>query len=177
MPLEAMAALAVASGVITFVDFARKLISTGIELYQTGNLVEYTELKAAAEMLTGLRDTMLNQQKSIGMRQLDLKGWNAPISRASLVEAQGHCIECADEVIKAIRKMKVSGPQRKWESFSCALSGVLGHQNLEAMAKRLSDARQQFILLLLLHQEYVQRSFSLETLKGTKDRKIFLTGP
>lgn len=152
MPLEPMSALAVASSVITFVDFTGKLISTGVELYQNDILIEHAELKAAAELLLRLRDEAIQPRGYRGIDHQGIDPQNSAVSLESLRQAQSYCVQCAEDVIGAVEKLTVTGQHRKWRSFRQALSSVLGSNKLDEFARRLADARQQFILFLLLHE-------------------------
>lgn len=153
MPLDPVSALGVAGNVIQFVDFTARLISTGTELYRNKTLVEHTELKAAAEQLRDLQLSM--EQSSNEVEKIteddDLQAEAIPLS--NLREAHSSCVECANDIVTAVEKLTVSGANQKWKSFRHALSSVLKRDKLDATSQRLSNARQQLIIFLLLYAE------------------------
>lgn len=134
MPLEPLSALAVASSVITFVDFTGKLISAGVELYQNDTLVEHAELKAAAELLLSFRDKAIGPRRVSGIDYQGTDLHNSAVSLESLREAQSNCVQCAEDVIEALEKVTVTGQHRRWQSFRQALSSVLGSKKLDNCA-------------------------------------------
>lgn len=153
MPLDPVSALAVASNVIQFVDFTAKLISTGTEIYRNNSSVEHAELKAAAEQLRDLQLSMKHSSDDIDKIKEDGDMQNGAIPLFNLREAHASCVECANNIIAAVEKLTVSGGHRKWKSFRHALTSVLKEDKLDATSQRLSNARQQLILFLLLYAQ------------------------
>lgn len=166
--MDPATALSIAGNVLQFTEFTIKLISKSTELYKHDALVEHIDLRRAADQLRNfqLPDQV---QKDIEKSQWTLQT-NLNISTtqgkdeqrsekqdlmllSQLQETHRYCIECANDITKAVDQLKVSGPHKKWQSFRYALTTVLGDTKLDTAEKRLNGARQQLTLFLLLYAE------------------------
>ncbi|OAL32178.1 hypothetical protein AYO20_07946 [Fonsecaea nubica] len=148
--MDPITAVSIAGNAIQFVDFTAKLISKGAELYKYNTLSEHVELSQAAVQLRSFKlphklddlrslQTSLTQDQSLLLSQLE--------------EAYSYCTDCAEQIIEAVGKLTVSGDHRKWKSFRHALSSVMGVSKLDDASRRLSNARQQLMLFLLLYND------------------------
>jgi hypothetical protein len=155
MPLDPLSALSVAVNIIQLVDFTTRLVSTSVDIYQNDALLEHSELRAAAEQLKTLKTGLVASADADNPQTQT--GEDAPKTTTATLEnlfaARDYCLQCSDELIGAIDKATVSGKFRKWKSVRLALSSVLGDRKIEEAVDRLSSARQQVILFMLIHSE------------------------
>ncbi|KIW78743.1 hypothetical protein Z517_08582 [Fonsecaea pedrosoi CBS 271.37] len=162
--MDPITAVSIAGNAIQFVDFTAKLISKGAELYKYNTLSEHVELRKAAvqlrsfqlphklDDLRSLQTTSLTEDQSLLLSQLE--------------EAYSYCTDCAEQIIEAVGKLTVSGDHRKWKSFRHALSSVMGVSKLDDASRRLSNARQQLMLFLLLYNERERGTRELKELQA-----------
>ena len=150
---DPLSALAIAGNVIQFVDFTTRLISRATEIYRNDVLVEYAGIKVAAEQLRKLEIDLQTDARDFEALANNGELQKKAVPLNNLIEAHSNCVECAKVVIAAVDKLKVSGAKRKWKSFRLALNSVIGDNQLENANRRLSEARQQLVLFMLLYAE------------------------
>jgi len=143
LPLDA---LSVAAAVVQFVDFASKLISKGNEYHKSkdGALVENNELKAVTTNLLGLSKTLRSSSNILPAMQ-DLSA-----EEKSLIDVAKACEQIANEFIDLLEGLQVSAGQARWKSFRQAFKTIWKKDEIEAMLRRLSMAREALTVNLLV---------------------------
>ncbi|KIW63942.1 hypothetical protein PV04_08904 [Phialophora macrospora] len=167
--MDPATALSIAGNILQFTEFAIKLVSKSTELYKNDALVEHIDLGRAADQLrkfqlprqvqSDIQNAKLSMQlddlhrpKEQGNEEQESEKQDIMLL-SQLQETHDYCTECARDIIKAVDRLRVSGPHKKWRSFRHALSTVLGDTKLDTPEKSLNGARQQLILFLVLYTE------------------------
>lgn len=150
--VEPISVLAIATSAITCIDFTSKLISRSAKLYRNSTLLQHVELKAVAEQLPSRKDAVIGISETSATPKNDVDSQGHPVTFLDLRQAQEYLVRCADDVLEAIEKISKDGQISAWRSFRLALASLLGEQKLDALARRLADAREQYLLFLLLHE-------------------------
>lgn len=156
MPLDPLSALSVAASIIQVVDFAGNIVSKGKDLYKSsdGALRENTEAETVTvrlrEMTMKLKDSQIFLQGSSA---------NAPVgpqmSKPEELQLQEICDEClsiSEQLLLHLSKLKVQMGQesRKWKSFRQALKTVWSKPDLDGLARRLGELRNELDTHLLV---------------------------
>jgi len=127
--LEPLAALGVASNVIQLVDFAVGLVADTSDIYKSaaGASGNSRTLEAIAQDASRLSDAIKLFDECPATLQ------------ALAVEAK----EVADELLKTVKRLQVSGRRRIWSSFMLALKETWNSKKIEAFAGRLEKLQSQ----------------------------------
>ncbi|KAF2810879.1 uncharacterized protein BDZ99DRAFT_561448 [Mytilinidion resinicola] len=141
--MEPFSALAVATGVVTFVDFASKLVSGSREIYKSddGRFEEHADLRQISSTLEELSKDLrrpLNADKS---------SKSAPELRKLCDSAN----EVATELIKVLDSIQnVSIRNRRWSSCKQALESKMKGGQITRLAGRLEDCRRHITLHIVV---------------------------
>ena len=143
---EAIVALGLAANIVQFIDFGGKVLSGGLRLYKSGRLGEANDAKIITQSLQRLIE-MLNQPlKPSGSANEVTKLSQTEIDLRDLA---AHCIDIANELLRAITKLELQGKRGKWDSLRAALKHVLADEKIEKMRQRLDNFRQEIIVHIL----------------------------
>jgi hypothetical protein len=142
--MDPLSALGIASGVITFLDFAAKLVSTSTELYQSadGASLENLELEkvyeqmldlsASLQLCTSRVDALEPGEETDGLRELSVS-----------------CHDDCEELLECLRGLRIKeGGQRSWRSLAAAFRSILGRKKLDALERRVQRVRDAISLHL-----------------------------
>ena len=144
MVLDGLSAIAVASAVVQFLDFAAKLVSKSHEAYSSsnGNSQENVDLSEIAGKLSALGRALNSSWPAFT---------HVTERERSLKDLAISCTQTSDSILAAIEALKVrDGPNRKWESFRKALKSLWKKSELEALEKRMDGFRKQLTLELVV---------------------------
>ncbi|KAE9370087.1 hypothetical protein N431DRAFT_411184 [Stipitochalara longipes BDJ] len=160
---EAIGALSLAANIVQFIDFGGKVLSGSLKLHKNGWLSETNDTKIITKSLQQSIE-MLNQP----LKQSDSTS-EVKISQteADLRNLATHCIEIANELIRAITKVELQGKRGKWDSFQAALKHVLAEEKIEKIRQRLDNFRQEIIVHILA-------CFRTETNNALKQQDLVL---
>lgn len=143
---DPLTAVGLAGNIVQFVSFCGDLISRGQEIYRSadGALVEHLELEAITTHLDRL---------VIGMMRLGL-----PAETESEKQLEDLCRQCraaAQELLQAVRNLKVDGKSKKWKSFRQALNSIWSSDRIHSLSARLEAFRRQIdtTLIVLLREQ------------------------
>jgi len=81
----------------------------------------------------------------------DLPPQTYNLAEQGLWDANNECYKLAEEFSRALQDLQVSGKHRRWESFRQAFKTVWSEEKVESLYKRLSNAREQLMIHLLVH--------------------------
>lgn len=123
--MEALAALGLASNIISFVDFAYKLLGGTIEIYSSGAGV--ADGVVFLDRIT--QDVQLHAERVVAVENA------AP----DLQDLARQCDEIAQELLQSLKKLRVNGDKTRWNSFLVALQSV----RFKAKVKELTDKLSQ----------------------------------
>ena len=146
--MEAVAILGVAANVAQFVGYVGRLIAHANESYQSSTNfdIRSAELNAAAENLANL-----NKRITKSAARLDGGREGCGATYDGILEANLHRQKIAEEMMAALRKLRSTGHSRALSSIRKAFRAVWSEEKLEEISKRLSNARDQLMLHVLVH--------------------------
>lgn len=127
--MEPLTALGLASNILSFVDFAIKLISESREIYRLAspssedNLI----LDIVAQDLQRLSDGLVI----------------SAVCPDALRQVAAETQRVSQELRNVLYKLRVKGRKTKWKSFIAAVQEVRSHDEVQAMAVRLSRLQTQ----------------------------------
>ena len=143
---EAVLAFGIAANVIQFIDFSTKVLSMGYRLGKAGheglqeNQTTETIISDLHKVTQGLKSSLRQQEEKQRLTQ----------SESDLQDLTEQCRDVALELLEILKKLKVQGNSRKWETFRVALKTVWEEDKIERLQKRVDGFRQQVIIRLLV---------------------------
>ncbi|KAK4207879.1 hypothetical protein QBC37DRAFT_454306 [Rhypophila decipiens] len=129
--MDPISAFGLATNILTFINFTREIITTGRDIYQSSNGATATHLES--ETLTN--DIKNRVEKTTFPRALD----------ESLLTDDDKCLrslslQCgfvADELLRALDKLRVEGRHTKWKSFYQAIGSIKRKDEIDGLEQRL----------------------------------------
>lgn len=147
-----LAALGLASNVISFISFAGDLISKGHEIYNSadGSLIENLALETVTRSLQDLSSGLsLGRDKATG---------RLTNTEKQLQELCDECRGISKQLLGVIGQLKAKGSHQIWTSFRQALSSAWKKSEIEELESRLERYRRQLDTTLLVWiREYIQK--------------------
>jgi flagellar motility protein MotE (MotC chaperone) len=146
--LDPLTALSLAGTIVQFVDFSTKLVAKGHELHNSadGASIGNAELEVMAKDLQELNRRLQKLQPSHGTDETTLTDSNVALRKLSQ-----QCSGIATELVDALDNLKVqSTSNRRWKSFRQALKGLMKKEEVDAIAKRLENFRDELNLHILV---------------------------
>ena len=146
MVLETVAAIGLASSVITFVEFTTRVASKGKEYYAStdGILKEHKDLLLLLQSFERLSDGMVTSFHGIPPQERLVR------EQKALVAAACNCQRIAVEFKEALATLVAGYPDRKWDCLRHALKTVWSKQSLDRRLANLRLAREDLIVHLLV---------------------------
>lgn len=138
--METLAAVGLAGNIVQFVDFSGKLISKSKQLYHHGTLDENVDIETATKHLVVLNKKFKEDAISVGDRTLQ----NLALS----------CQNAANDLLKALDKVKVKDKQQKWESVRKALRSVWSKDEIDLLEQRLAKLKDDLNLHAVVQLRY-----------------------
>jgi uncharacterized protein YyaL (SSP411 family) len=140
MPLEALAAVGLASNVLQFISFAAEIVTKSKEISSStsGFTVEAVHSGRLTERSKCLCDGLST---------------NTSTSDSGIGKLSRNYANVAEELLQAFAKAQLKDPKTKWNSLRAALKAVWGSDRIEKLALRLREYREQLILEILLVHE------------------------
>ena len=142
--MDPLSALSLAATLVQLVDFVSKIVSKGYHIYNA-------------------TDRALPQDAALEYIVTDLQNLNARLKHhdrlscatkdeQALEDLSTSCTVLANEVVSRLNRLKVAGDikHRKWKSFRQALKSVWSKEELDFMATKLSEYRNQLEFHILL---------------------------
>jgi len=135
--LDPITTLGDAGNIVQFVDFGLKCTSKAREIHSsaTGALRGNVEI----EILT--RDISEVAKRLVVTRA----------NNDELDDICGRCVDAADELLNALKKLKVDGARGKLKSVRAALNSIWGKEKVEEMKKRLEGYREEVQFHVVVH--------------------------
>ncbi|KAF2491866.1 hypothetical protein BU16DRAFT_542947 [Lophium mytilinum] len=151
--MEPFSALAVATGVVTFVEFSSKLISGSRKLYRStdGRTDEHDDLRHITQTLSAQSQELqrLQATDSTSQQSHDL--------RTLCQDAQ----RVAAELIQVLDSIQLEQEGTRWQSCLSALKSRWKEDHIEELQRRIDGFRQQLtlnIVVILREEVYSSRS-------------------
>lgn len=150
--MDPLSALSIAAAVVQFVDFGSKLVSKGVQLYNSvdGVLVENADIERAMDRLSLLTG---------GLKTSLTPGPQSSISESDrlLQTICKSCLDISDELRTQLEKLKVPAntSHRKWKSFRKALKSVWSKESVDGLARKLESLKGELETHVLIGLRYV----------------------
>lgn len=125
--MEALAALGLASNIVSFVDFSWKLLAGAHEVYSSGD-----GMAEDAYFLDAISKDVQNHSRRI------IAGPNATPTLQSLAHL---CDEIAQELLDSLDKLRIKGDATRWKSFLIVLKGVRSKKKVEHLTDKISKVQ------------------------------------
>lgn len=162
--MEPLSALGLACNIIQFIDFTRKLIHDGVEIYTSklgstnGNLELESLYGQLSDLSSQLLDVGENGPDYSASEQEDSSRRTEPCDKGLVALANG-CRKDCDKIIEVVRKLRIDGKShRRWRSFRAALEYAWGGEGkIRTLQQTLRDRQNALtlyicsIIRLLLH--------------------------
>lgn len=138
--METVAAVGLASNILSFVDFGVKVVSKGHRIYRSndGSLEENNDLEAVTNDLLVLQTRM---ERSLLSESLDPYQTNDDEALKKLLSASNGL---AKTMLQRLNKAKAQGRFRRWRSLRQAVKSVCSKTEVDEMAQRLAQFRAEF---------------------------------
>jgi hypothetical protein len=137
--MDPFTALGAASAILTFIDFAGKILSGAYEIYQSasGDTAGNHHIEIIASDLADLATNLISVNPD-----------NTNDGRA-LKDLASKCEVVARELQALLGTMKASGTQTTWKSFKTSIKMARKEKEVVSMEKRLGEYRAQILVRLL----------------------------
>jgi hypothetical protein len=136
--MDPITAVGLATGIITFIDFAHKIISGTSEVLRSGSTAENAHVSTLANDLREATNDFGNHLPGYSKHD------DALNSLAS--ECQGIC----DELCGLLEKVTVKVGTSKWQGVKTALRSMRKQGEVAHLEERLGKCRSQILLRLVL---------------------------
>ncbi|KAI4917837.1 uncharacterized protein J4E92_008774 [Alternaria infectoria] len=163
--MDPISAVSIATSIVTFIDFAVKVVLLGHDVHQEGTTIGVSEIKHRAQEL---KSWVNGLRAPISGRKDSLKDEYEALDRII-----AGCSEVGTEIIKYLEDLIPKADKRSaWRSFHIALRTILKKEQIEGLVSRLEGYQQDLSLRLLallnaktdVHSsEVTERLDSLET--------------
>jgi hypothetical protein len=120
--MESLAAIGLAANIAQFTEYIWKLVSKTYKTYQKGSANEFIELELIAEELQ-CRAKAINERNTSG---------EGPLNQLA-----ADCISLTNELLDAVRSLKLRESGNKWGSFRQALKTVWKADDIKALQDRV----------------------------------------
>ncbi|KAE9373908.1 hypothetical protein N431DRAFT_374559 [Stipitochalara longipes BDJ] len=154
MAIDPLTALGLASNVVQFVDFAAKLIGESQKIYKSVSSAseDHIILDTVASDIHRLCDSILIPEGCSD----------------TLKQLTGDTRRISQELLGVLEKLTVKGQKTRWKSFVVAVRGVLGQEEIDSLARRLSRLQGQLNthIQALISNEIAKISLTMKSLEG-----------
>ena len=132
--MDGASTIGLLAAILQFVDVGQKFLSHCVELYQSseGTLKEYDALGKVTEDFA-----LLNKK---------LQNTSVTTSDEALRRLCESCAVTAKELLAGLNRIKTTAKHSKRESIKAAFRSVWSKKDIEHLAKRLADFRQELII-------------------------------
>ena len=139
--MDPITALGIAGNVVQFIDFGLKAVSKARKIHasSTGSLVENVNLTFLAEDIAVVT-AKLSIVTGSGNGNLD--------------DICKRCVEAANELLGALKRMHASGEKSKWRSARQALNAMWGRAKVEELRRKLEMWRDEIQFHVLVDLKY-----------------------
>ena len=147
--LDPLTILGVAGNVVQIADFGLKAVSKAREIHGAvdGATFENADLETVTNDLVVVNQKLRTSLSTAGTTE-------------ALAELSKNCTNTADDLLAALRKLKMEWQKTRWKSTRKALKGLWGAKWLEEMKRTIQGYRDELHVHVLADLKYVSRSWS-----------------
>ena len=142
-----VAALGIASNVISFIDFANEIFSASRQIYRNGSRDDHIDLELIVGDLRGIvKGLEESPEPSDGTEHLAEE-------ENELQRLAKQCRSICDELSGVLEKLNVRderGNIIKWKSVNAAIKTIWKKEQIQQLQKRMDDIRQELIIHVLM---------------------------
>ena len=144
LSMDPLSALGLAGNVMTFIDFASRLINGSLELYHStdGATASHRVLEDVTRDLGDLCDSLTPTQS-------DALGSGPSDSEIELLPFLGPCKALGHELLTVLEGLKIHGRRKAWKSARQALKSVWKANKIKSYQNQLDLYRSQFAARVL----------------------------
>ncbi|KEZ45757.1 hypothetical protein SAPIO_CDS1557 [Scedosporium apiospermum] len=150
LEMEPVSAVGLASSIITFVEFAFKLVTGALEVYRSvdGTLEENARLERVIGDLNSIVD------------DLGKKGGGGCRSERAIRDLAVECQADAELLVDILKSLKVPGRRTLWKSVTAQWKALLRKDEITGLKERLQEYRSEIMLnlMLLLREDWSNAS-------------------
>ena len=136
--MDPITAIGLASSILTFIDYANKIVSGTYEVYKsvTGTTEENahidTIISDLREVADGLDSDLVGKTKH----------------ERALKELAAKCEKLSTELLSLLERLTQSGQHSTWKSLKVKINSMRKEKEVAGMEKRLGEYRSQILLRL-----------------------------
>jgi hypothetical protein len=138
--MDPITAIGFAASIITFIDFASKIVTGTYEIYQSANGTT-EENEHVTNIIENLHDAAADLDS-------DLLGKTK--HERALKDLASKCEKLSDELLGFLQKLAAPGNHSTWQSLKVTIRNMRKEKEVIGMEKRLSEYRSQILLRLTL---------------------------
>ena len=144
--MEPLVAIGLAGNIVTFLEFAGKLVSKGHKIYNSadGTLIENSQLHAVARNLVTLNNRIADSVENSKFRG------PFSITELELKKVCEACNKSAKSLLQALELLKAPGRHGKWRSLRQAFKCVWTKHEIDRMSSQLQSYRKELDTILLV---------------------------
>lgn len=150
--MEPLSAIALASSIISFIEFALKLVSNSREVYEAtdGLTDENIKLGAVAARLSRINRAVRTRGHDLKHVSDDDDDDDEAVAHAQSLQAIVHgCDEVATQLLTALEKLRPK-TDSKWSSVYAALKSILKQPKLKKLNEQLRAYREEMVLHIIV---------------------------
>ncbi|KAI0173386.1 hypothetical protein GGR52DRAFT_571899 [Hypoxylon sp. FL1284] len=159
--MDPLSAFALAGNVLQFIEFATKLLSTGVQVYKSAT--------GTADSNLAIEDISRNLSSLSSRLGTSDGGFRGPANQDALRSIANSCHADCDRLLTVLNDLKVKGgSQRAWKSFRAALKlAWKDEQEIDKLTSRLRDQQSAMTLHIcaiskVSHISVVERNIAKE---------------
>lgn len=136
--MEALAAIGLATNIITFIDFSYKLISGSHQIFNSvsGLTLESSRLGTVVDDLKSITDRLVS----------DLPGDTK--NERELCQLAENCRVVSEELSDILSPVRLTGKKSKWKAFRAKWKNMLKEKNIAAIEEKLNSYKAQILIRL-----------------------------
>ena len=147
--MDPLSSLGLASNLLQFVDFSRKLISGGVELYRSAE-----GASAANVELENITEDLQELSSKLAVPKAQQGEGTTSVDDEAVRKIAASCQQVSVELILVLQKIKVQSRHRKWDSARQALKSVWKENVIRSYSRRLDDLRSQLVTRIVAASRY-----------------------
>jgi uncharacterized protein Yka (UPF0111/DUF47 family) len=134
--MDPMSALGLAANIVAFVEFAAKLVSGAHQVYSSATGA--TDENASLE-------TVVNDIQAMTRGLSSNTGPAATPDQIALRDLAQKCCSLSEDLVKALRKLRMKNPKSKTESVRVAWRAMREKNNLNSLEKQIDSYHRQIL--------------------------------
>lgn len=146
--MDPLSAVGLASGIIQLIDFAWRITSGSIEIYNSasGTTKENADIGNVIEDLIDLSD------------ELDTEGPGNSKHERALKRLAANCVSLSEELLEILQKLKASEKNPKWSALVAKWNSMRKKDDIASIEERLGEYRSQILMRLTMLMRWARQA-------------------